>query len=400
VFSVNFYNEESSFYSSLHFPAKSPGKTKLLFPHEIHKIQKTGFEQWLTRRKQTIEAESTFVADTTIRQLMQRRFCKNDEYKDKYSVSSTSLNSYYKCPVNWLFEQVLQLNNETTEAEPIPNNITGIVFHAILCLFLTELKNSGKPVASPLNSGSEKKPEPSLQDSYLRLLSDKTETVFALFPCQPDSEFQQMSMLTARLLRAEKTHINTQLENFLALFISYFSGFRVIACETKYRHVQTNYYLNGIIDCILEDINGNLAVVDFKTNYMPVFSKCTKGELSNFQLPMYLRLAENKFTQEVHTATFFSVANPSPEIWFGSLQNVLSGAIITKKEEKRVTRGDDVFIHIMNEFDEKTVQFADKMTSGIIPAYPAYSPHCHECGYKKTCRVFYKICQEKNHDRL
>jgi hypothetical protein len=177
-----------------------------------------------------------------------------------------------------------------------------------------------------------------------------------------------MSMLTARLLRAEKPLFRARLEKLLLEFNSCFAGFKIIATEESYTLPGDIYYLNGRIDCILEKDN-TLAIVDFKTKYK-------KDGLSiNFQLPLYLRLAENFYNKEVHTALFFSITDSKPTALFETL------------EEKN---------EIMKEFDNNVRQFTQEISSGSFSFFPSRCEHCYDCEYNKVCRTLYKVQQGKN----
>jgi hypothetical protein len=166
---------------------------------------------------------------------------------------------------------VLNADDAAIETGLMAGAVAGDVYHAVLNLFLDELKKTGDPVAAPLYSGAEHKPVPLLPKAYSSLLAEKTNAVFDSFPRLPHSDYQEMSMLTARLLRAEKSLFFSRLEDLLAEFISCFAGFRVIASEESYTSLKGGYFLNGRIDCMLEDIRGGaasdrqnpLVIVDF-----------------------------------------------------------------------------------------------------------------------------------------
>jgi hypothetical protein len=391
------YRVEGDFFSSLHFPS---GEKIIPAVSELHRNQKNGFKKWQTRRKHP--TSGVLAGGYPLSEFVGRRFCKNENFKGKYSVSPTSLALYYKCPLKWFFERVLELENVETETELMSYNTTGLVYHAVLNLFLEELLETGEPIAMPLISGDDG--IPNLPENYRTLLAEKTEAVFECFPRLPKSERPAMSMLTARLLRAEKKLFYSVLENFLAVFISYFAGYAVIASEKYYSLEKNIYYLNGIVDCILEDVRedspdkNSALIADFKTKTIPKLQDCTTGGegLADFQLPAYLRLAEDSLGKNVHTALFLSVIETKPTVLFGSIQNTANGNSIPKKADDRIIRGNASFTDIMNEFDRKTELFAKKISEGSFSFYPSDSEHCLECGYNKVCRTLYHICRGKN----
>jgi hypothetical protein len=401
-FAADLYRMESEWYASLHFPLQKQGSLAAL--PEMHECQERGFREWQRRRKHTAINDVALSASHPLQELIRRRFCRNEQFKNKFSVSATSLAPYFQCPLKWVFARVLDLENVEIKTGLMADNIAGQVYHAVLNLFLDNLRETGEVIADPRGSipvgGGN---SPSLPDSYRRLLAEKTETVFTSFPRLPKSEKPVMSMLTARLLRSEKQLFFSHLENFLAAFVSFFAGFRVIASETYYSLEHDFYYLNGVVDCILEDardvgtVHCPMVIVDFKTKNMPKLSDCTGEEgLADFQLPMYLRLAEDAFKKETHTALFFSVIDAAPQVVFGVIQNVLHGGTVPRKKENCILRGTEGFLDIMDEFDKKAEQFAREISESTFPFFPSHSELCLECEYSRVCRMLYKIYQGRN----
>jgi hypothetical protein len=397
-FAADLYREESNYYASLHSPAQSDTQgdtrgdaqeqTETSVPLELHQSQKQGFEEWRTRRQYAHESNNALTQDHPLLRLIRDRFCYHKEYKDKFSVSSSSLEPYFQCPLIWVFSRVLNLENVEAETGLMANNITGNVYHAVLNLFLDELKQTGEAIAAPVIGGDEKKPVPQLPEYYSKLLAEKIEIVFESFPRLSAGEYQLMSMLTARLLRAQKPLFFSRLENFLAEFISCFAGFKIIATEENYSLPIDNYFLNGRIDCILEDIRGDspqknsLAIVDFKTKY-----KIEEG-LANFQLPMYVRLAETKYKKNVDTALFFSIADSKPLVLFGVTHGM--------EGDDCIMRGSERYNEIMNKFDQNAARFAREISSGAFSFSPSHYEQCQNCEYNKVCRTLYQVYQGKN----
>ena len=372
-FAADLYRAESNFYASLHFPQQ--GQPAQISLPTFHKNQKQGFTEWRSRRNYAADANGPLPADQLLSRKIREKFCNNEEYKEKFSVSASSLVSYFQCPLLWVFSRLLKLENVEIDTGLMAGNITGEVYHSVLNLFLDELRKTGGAIAMPENYGTEKKPVFKLPQLYQDLLEQKIETVFEAFPRLPQNEYQVMSMLAARLLRAEKPLFLYRLENLLAEFTARFAGYNVIACEKNYALPKDSYYLNGRIDCIMELLCGEspeknrLVIVDFKTKYKPDES------LFDFQLPLYFRLAEESFKKEADAGLFFS--------------------IIDARYYDGITRENGCFNEIMGEFDQKSRQFAQEIASGAFSYFPSHPGQCVQCGYNKTCRTLYKVNQGK-----
>ena len=320
-------------------------------------------------------------------------------------MSASSLAPYYQCSLKWLFERVLDLENVRIEAGLMEENTAGLVYHAALNLFFTELKKNGDVLAPPVFSGEGRIESPVLPEAYRILLAQSVDAVFTGLPCLPPGSKPAMSALTARLLRAQQKHFQFQLEKCLAAFLTCFAGCRVIGSESSYRLEKDSWFLNGTVDCMLEDLRedsahrGTTLIVDFKLRHLPDRADCTgEGEngLVNFQLPMYLSLAEENENRPVHTALFFSIVDAEAEVLFGVIQHIKTKALLPKKEEQRIMRGSDSFQHIMNEFEVKTERFAAETQSGEFSVYNPDNEKCGECNYHRVCRTMYKIEPEQN----
>ncbi|MDR2479781.1 MAG: PD-(D/E)XK nuclease family protein [Treponema sp.] len=400
-FSDDLPDEESKFYRKLR------GETTAhpVFPKRLHENQKTGFEAWLSRRKAETAGDSGWTANTALLELIRARFCGNTEFPGRFSVSASSLAPYFQCSLKWLFGRVLMLENVQVETGLMEKNIAGTVYHAVLNNFFTELKIIDNPLKAPCHPGNGPKNRIVLPDEYRTALEQSIDTVFNALPCIPPADYPAMSALGARLLRAEKKQFYYTLEHCLAVFLLWFNGFRIIESEKKYCLSRALGYLNGTVDCMLEDTRqtsetkGAVVIVDFKLKHLPERDDCTgTGEngLANFQLPMYLTLAEANEKKSIDSALFFSIVDAEPEVLFGVINDLSGGTVIPKKEDDRIMRGSALFRKIMDEFEEKAKRFAEEMSSGQFSVYAAGFEKCVNCNYLRVCRTVYRINQEQN----
>ena len=401
-FSEDLFRIESDFYRGLSGAEPGERSAPPAFPPRLHESQKLGFDNWSARRKESAASCGAWFADETLRQVIRGRFCGNPRFPGKVGVSASSLAPYYQCSLRWLFERVLAPENVAIEASLMTENISGLVYHAALNHFFTELKNSGQALGEP-EYADEDSDTPELPAAYRSLLAQSVDAIFSGFPALSPGGKTAMSAISGRLLGAERKQFYTQLEKCLAVFLSYFSGCRVAGSEAAYQAEADSFFLNGTIDCILEDVRedspgkGAAIIVDFKLRYMPDRAACTGGDgegLADFQLPMYLSLAEKNGSLPVHTALFFSIVDASPQVLFGVIQNK-KGAV-PKKEEDRIMRDSGLFLEIMNEFAEKAGRFAAEISSGNFSVFKPEFEKCGSCAYHRVCRTIYKIVREQN----
>jgi hypothetical protein len=388
-FSADLFSAESRFYQEGPLPGKQNPED--VFPRLLHENQSGGFASWISRRRQA-DTKDKWTAHRELLELIKKRFCYDPRFPGKMSVSASALEPYFRCSLQWLFSRVLCLENVSIEAGLMTEYINGQVYHAILNLFFTELKKSGDVLSSRM-------------DAYQSLLATSVDRVFDAFPCLPPGTRPVMSALSARLIRAEKKLFFGKTEKCLAAFLSWFAGFRVIESEASYQAERDTFFLNGKVDCILEDTRedsenpGAAHIVDFKLKTMPSRESCTgedEGGLANFQLLMYAILVEENRKIPVYSACFFSIIDAKPRFIFGALQNAASGAWDPGKEDQRIMRGGGRFNYLMKEFEVKTGQYVDEINSGNFSVFDSTFAKCVDCEYHRVCRTIYKIDREQN----
>jgi len=323
----------------------------------------------------------------------------------KYSVSATSLLKYFQCSLKWLFDRVYKIDNLQIETGLMPENISGLIYHEILKEFLIRIKKSGKPLAEPVyeNGG------PVLPEKYKKLLDECVNDVFNGFPSLRQGGRQQMSALTARMISAGKKDYHTNLKNFLTHFLSFFSGCSVTECEYYLESEKDTYIIRGGIDCILKEPcesknenssnNEKYIIVDFKLKNTPSRIDCTAEDgspLADYQLPMYITLAEANENYKIYTALFYSILNRECEVIFGSIYNEYEEIEIPKNADNRIIKNSEQYNLIFNEFNGKIKQFAEEISSGKFSVYPQKSSSCFNCDYQRICRTVYIIGRENN----
>jgi hypothetical protein len=385
-FSCDHYSKENSFSPVLisDFPA----------PFKLHENQLNGFLEWKNRRFQNIVLDEKWNTGKKVQELISSFYEKNG----KYSVSASSLQSYFQCSLKWLFERVFALENVQIETNLMQENITGLIYHAVLNKFFTELKNNNEIISEPVYTDF----GISLPSVYRKLLKRSIDEVFEFFPVIKQNESNRdvrISILTSRLINAGKKDFQFHLENCLAGFLSFFAGCSVAGTEALYKAEKNSYLLTGTVDCILKEISGNTEnnyiIVDFKLKNLPKRKDCTgenNNALSNFQLPVYITLAEENNKYAVNVALFYSIIDSQPEVIFGDIKNKYTEVTIPKKE--KIIHGSELYKKIFKEFNEKAIQFSQEISSGNFTVFETKSGNCFECDYQRICRTVYVIDRE------
>jgi len=360
----------------------------------LHDIQKTGFENWIKRREQTqkykIKNESNKILDYIQKRLVYNKneYPRSNEFSGKYSVSSSSLKKYYNCSVSWFFDYILNLDNAQIEANFMPENLSGMVYHCVLEKFLSHFKEDPLPKPDITEQGI------TLPEFCRQLLKNNINNVFDSFKSIP------VSSLSARFLNSEKENYYFNLEKSLARFLSLFAGLMVSGCEKWHQTPRDNFYLNGKIDCILTDTeNGKNIIIDFKMASLPKRSECLGDEENDpcdFQLPMYITLTEESENLEISASLFYSILRQKTEVITGKIHDLVTENDYPKKEEDCIYRNDNAYNQLFKIFKEKTQKFADEIISGNFSVYETDQKKCHSCVFNSICRRTYIIKNEKN----
>lgn len=362
-------------------------------PLKLHENQLNGFTEWKDRRYKNLSLNKKWNMAEKTQELVRSYYEKNG----KYSVSASSLKSYFQCSLKWLFERVLTIENVQIETSLMQENISGLIYHAVLNKFFTELKNNGEILLEPVYSEF----DITLPSVYYSLLERSIDGVFNDFPLIKSERNTRMSVLTSRLMNAGKKDFQFHLEKCLAHFLSFFAGCRVTESEISYQSEKDNFLLNGTIDCVLKDVSeggdGKYIIIDFKLKNMPSRAECTgdeKNAVSDFQLPMYITLAEENENIKIYTALFYSILDSNPEVIIGAIKDKNTEKTIPKNEDDRITYDGERYNSIFDEFNKKTKQFAQEVSTGNFTVFNSQNNNCSDCRCQRICRTAYVIDRE------
>ena len=129
------------------------------------------------------------------------------------------------------------------------------------------------------------------------------------------------------------------------------------------------YYLEGIIDCILISPEDKITIIDFKTYKTP-------EKKTDLQIPLYIKLyenylKENNINTQVEQACFFSILQSKPNVVLGTLKNQSTNKITPNVKADRIYRnqvdcldGEKCLDDTLQDLDEKIKFFVSSVLSG------------------------------------
>ncbi|MDR2135343.1 MAG: PD-(D/E)XK nuclease family protein, partial [Treponema sp.] len=396
---------------------------------ELHEAQAAGFRAWAERRGLADPAGEGLGALAGLI----TKSCGGR----KPRISASAMEPYFRCSAEWLYRRILRLESRRMETTLMAENVTGTLYHAVLDLFFKAVARRGGLLAAapdegagiPGGGGDGIPGAGDLPEGYRALLAASIREVMDGLPLLP-GERAPLSSLTSRFLRAQAGAVQRHLELLLRALLGFFGGFRVAGSELNYEVEKQNYCLVGKVDLLLGGGPADAAgagtagagtaeagtagagtaeagtaqdrgvIVDFKLNYLPKRKPCTgQGErgLENFQLPMYITLAEASGAPPVHTALFFNILKADALVVFGRVRDRLSGK---EKPAQPILRGapesggadsGDRFGAVMAEFAAKTEQYAAGILEGKLSVPSAGEAQCAACAYQRVCRTLYTV---------
>ena len=384
-------------------------------PPFLHSVQKEGFFAWAALRENVGKDISAGIESTAEKKALSADLIRErvldyarGPVSGKIKVSASDLNSFYTCPLYWLFSRVLRIREYTADASLVDDVFIGTLYHEIIRRVLNTYKERALPLL--LEDGK-------IPSNTLSALAAFTREVIEGLPasCRLTND---VSPLTIESFRIQEASIVQKLTDFLYEFICWFSGFSVLDTEKAVQLESENAVFKGQIDCVLTNaVSDSVCIVDFKTGSMPKFTDCIKlpeSELSDFQLASYIKLYENAHGgahkdinagshTKVDTAAFFSIHQKEPSVIVGSLVSPVTG----KKKpyySTRILPRDGFYSDGVSSVDG-TLQVLEKAaqayTASVLQAdLPLFTDICGRGHFPDGSEVPYKTCAACAHKAL
>ena len=369
-------------------------------------LQKKAFENW---------SELNYNKNVFNSQISPDLFSKIDlssrRREDELYLSPSSLKSFFRCPMNYMYTKVLNLDEDSFDTILTSRTDIGTFNHKIIEMILNHFISKNNRKIPELKTDEDK------ADMY-KLISEIFDNNLN------DQNFAQ-SILARKIIDSQKTQILNMLSSFMYKFCTEdpanggFAGYTIEGTEMKriaplsYPVPNDNLFLYGYIDCFLskEDVDGTseYAIIDFKTgklnSYKPIASD--KGVLEDFQIASYVNLLESepvnddsKKTYKTTRGVFLSIENENPKQAFSSDfskrnsidRDGFNPTLIALNEYANFMYGK---IHAydfkpVNRFHDKNLSDTDREKFGINP-----NTDCAGCSFNSICRTSFTISGNK-----
>jgi hypothetical protein len=187
--------------------------------------------------------------------------------------------------------------------------------------------------------------------------------------------------LAVPLVVSQAKAITQRLTGLLETEARYFSGYTVADLESSLNMVHAGCYLNGILDRVSVSQDDAPVIVDYKTGATPTKKASSNTEdapLEDFQMPMYIRLYEEKNRVTVEGAYFISINKQD-----------ITAVIGSPGRKKGFSR--EEYQPTLDAFDFYVEHFRDSVeTLDFAPPEIKFTA-CLGCDYRTICRTTYAL---------
>jgi len=363
------YAEERNFWRNVQGGAMRLGK--------IFSLQKNAFDLWknnLVHKKNNFSFfDSPFPEDTKGGGVEQIRKMLEDAIPgtvgidaDRYiAVTPTKdLNVYYHCPIEWLYSRVFRAEEYSLEAALLDDTSLGLLYHKIMETLFARIKEEDTSFDSKH------------LDTYKRWALEITQTAIKEEPA-----FR--GPLAIPLVSPQAAGMAVKISGLLELEAKYFDGYRIGELELPVSFKTEGLAVRGTIDRLSISPDGEPVIIDYKTSYIQKQTRLEDlGEvsLSEFQMPLYVKLCEEKGdnTVKVLGAYFYSINRKKIVAAMG--HSTGGRTKVPDREEY-----EPVLEAAQNQIEEfgKNVKVLD-----FVP-HDIQIKECLACVYKTVCRSVY-----------
>lgn len=309
----------------------------------------------------------------TIRDLLQTRKMKEGRLR----ISQSDLKDFIYCPAYWFLSRLLRIEEERGDAELMNERHLGILYHEILASVYARIRETDGAFKS-VNL-----------DAYRRFAEEE-----ALKAAMSHAEFR--GPLAAPLITMLAGRMAGGVEKILELDAHCLDGFLPEILEGNFSVTGDRWILSGQIDRIsVRQSDGVRILIDYKTagtakndDYL-IDEEQT--DISDFQIPMYIHLAEHSadspaLNKRIEHAAFVSIRDAK----FTTI--VTDGTLLpaSRTRVKPVER--TAFESAMDSFSRAVEEFA-RSTGTLDFRRPEDMDLsvCAACAFNRICRSTYKV---------
>lgn len=342
-------------------------------PDRLYPVQKKSFASWRARcaARGFSYLESAYEGRLdSLTERIRARLRK----EDGLFVTATHLNAWSTCGAKLFLSKILNIQEETQDAELLNERNLGILYHDVLCAVYEKIRDT---------DGAFRKEK---LDEYRQWTADAAKDSARAY-----SEFR--GPLAAPLIDTLADRVIDGACSILESDAELLDGFAPVFLEEELAHAEGGLSYYGRIDRISADENGTAVLIDYKSGSVPStgdYAVSPDGTIKDCQIPMYAYLAE--------------LAQASPckgsaldFAWFGDIKKRKYQPVIHDRatipwnaRSKLFSR--DEFIPAMEAFRSMATRYAEGIDREDFTRPQKLSwTECLSCDFRKICRYVYSV---------
>ena len=347
------YRDERSFWG------KNSKELKKIYP-----LQKHSYEMWklaLVHKKNYFSFfTSTVPAASTASELLSRAVSDGD---GRITVSPTGdLNVYYECAIKWLCKRVFGAEEFSLEAALLDDISLGLLYHKILEKLFARIKDEDLTFVS------------GRLDVYKRWVLEITKDAIREHPAFKGP-------LAVPLVSPQAFGMAKKVARLLELEAERFNGYRVAELEHRVSYKTEELLITGVIDRVSISPDGEPVIMDYKTTNLPEQTpadELSETPLSEFQMPLYVKLYEKEKSSRVQGACFYSINGKRIKPVMGD--NMGGRTKAPSREE---------YAPFLEAAEKQIKEFGQKVSALNFIPLEIQLAKCSGCPYKPVCRSAY-----------
>ncbi|MEL3907015.1 MAG: PD-(D/E)XK nuclease family protein [Treponema sp.] len=335
-------------------------------PARLYPIQQTGFERYTAVKP---ERGFSFLTEPFERRLPAlSETIGAEQYEDGvFRISQTDLSLFSSCAVKWFLSEVLHISEEDTDSELFNPRYIGIICHKILERLYQKIRDTDGVFCSAH-------------------LGEYTAWAENIFDASVHSQTKFRGPLAAPFIESIKKRSLKSIAFVLNFDTEKLDGYRPCNMEEKIRHRSGDILYHGLIDRIsCQEGEDRAVILDYKTGAVPSASAYSPDDLNDFQIPMYLFLAEKEiFKQNIEHAFFLDITKGKISFIVNDKNIIPQGRAHSKTRE--------AFEPVVQTFLNTAQAFAAQVQKEDFRKQPEVQwKDCASCAFHAVCRTVFNV---------
>ncbi|MGP1489570.1 MAG: PD-(D/E)XK nuclease family protein [Treponema sp.] len=336
-------------------------------PASIYPVQKTGLEQFVLH---DALCSFSFLRTPLTNKLPElTQALHTARYEDGvFRVNASDLKLFAECPAKWFLQSVLSINEEDTDADLFNPRYVGLLSHHILEKLYQKIQETDTVFISAH-------------------IDEYTKWADELFAQTIHTQTDFQGPLAAPFIQSIKKKTLQGVSFVLSVDAEKLDGYTPLVMEGKLRHRSEDILYHGVIDRVAyQQAEDRAVILDYKSGTAPAASSYTPDAMRDFQIPMYLFLAEKELVKsQIEHAFFLGLGDEKISYIVNDPTVIPHGSARTSKTRdafepaiESFLRASENYAHQVGEEDfrkPETVQWDD----------------CKKCPFHRICRTVFIV---------